>query len=468
MKNFIWSGLSRMVIGSFTISLGLLLSSLPAFGALYDFNNGNDNGWTHFDLSAAGQTASTYSFPPDGSGGKAYRIFSPAPGMTGIGQARTLSYRADATYTNFMLTVDILGWDTNLYQAFGVAARVANVGLGQTTGYFFDCDPYQSGGLLQANRVAGEQPRTIAAAGFTFDPTRKYRMVVTGYGSYLAARLFDLADLSTPAASVDVVDATYTGGYVGVFNYSLTTGTDQTNSTSSADSTFDNFSVSGSAPTNSPPASSVYSGTSQVVDSTSMVTYAIDDYTEHTYATNAGPLGSFVQFGITRLFAYPIRNIKVAIVGGTADDIGYVGNLLVTPNSFGVPPCAAVGQVTNAVDVTSQVQTNGNAASLLLRAQENCCCSTGWGLEDGRTNALLHWQVQIALPPKLEVSQSGGQVNLSWTTNSTGFQLETTTNLTVISSWSRVTNPVVVLGDRNVVADLITNNSRMYRLRGPL
>ena len=147
------------------------------------------------------------------------------------------------------------------------------------------------------------------------------------------------------------------------------------------------------------------------------MTYAIDDYTEHTYATNAGPIGSFVQFGVTRLFAYPIRTIKVAIVAGTADDIGYVGDVLVTPGLDGAPQCSPVAQVTNTVDATSAVQTNGNAATLQLRAEENCCCSTGWGLEDGGTNARLHWQVQIALPPKLEVSQSEGQLSLGWTTN---------------------------------------------------
>ena len=195
-----------MAGSAITAFVWLLLSPLSACGVLYDFNGGNDTGWTHFDLSAAGQPGSTYSFPPDGSGGKAYRIFSPAPTVTTVGQARTLSYLANATYTNFTVTVDLLGWDTNLYQAFGVAARVANVGLGQTRGYFFDYDPYQSGGLLQANRVAGEQPRTIAAASVALDPSRRYRLVVTGYGSYLAARLFDLADLSTPVASVDVID----------------------------------------------------------------------------------------------------------------------------------------------------------------------------------------------------------------------------------------------------------------------
>src|ERR1051326_1327881 len=52
-----------------------------------DFNDGDDIGWVHFDLGA-----STYSFPDDGFAGKAYRIFSPAPGNTNLGPARAFSY----------------------------------------------------------------------------------------------------------------------------------------------------------------------------------------------------------------------------------------------------------------------------------------------------------------------------------------------------------------------------------------
>ena len=346
------------------------------------------------------------------------------------------------------------------------------MGLGQSTGYVFNYNTIQTpgmpGGELQLNRIIGEQPRTTAVAALSLSPSRTYRMVLTGFGSYLAGRVYDLSDLSTPLASVDVIDSTYPSGFVGLFNYSRAAGLDQTNATSNADSTFDNFSVVASAPTNLPPTNCVYAGAPQVIDSTSVVTNLIDDFTDHTYATNAGPIGSFADCGITRLFACPIQSIKLTIVAGMADDLGYVGNLLVASNFDQTMPCTGVGNATNAVDVTSQVQTNGNAAMFVLRAKENCCCLTGWGTETlgSRLNARFHWQVQLALP-KLEASQSGGQIMLDWPTNTTGFHLETTTNLAVINSWTRVLNPVGVVGDRNVVTDLITNKSRMYRLRGP-
>jgi hypothetical protein len=135
-----------------------------------------------------------------------------------------------------------------------------------------------------------------------------------------------------------------------------------------------------------------YRGIPQSVDSTGMLTNRIDDSTEHTYSAMAGPIGSFADCRITRTFAGPIKSIKVTVVAGTADDIGYVGDILVTPNSLGTPKCSTLGQVASPVDVSSQVAIRANTATLTLRAQENCCCVSGWGEETdpSRANARLH------------------------------------------------------------------------------
>ncbi len=157
----------------------------------------------------------------------------------------------------------------------------------------------------------------------------------------------------------------------------------------------------------------VYHGSPQSVDSTGVFTNIISDFTEHTYVMPAGPIGSFADCTITRKFAAPIKSIKVTIVSGTADDIGYVGETLVTPESFGTPVCWGVGRVTNVVDVSSQVAVGANIAALKLRAQENCCCVTGWGQEtdNSRSNARLHWQVELWPPvpisPALSNSVNG-------------------------------------------------------------
>ena len=131
----------------------------------------------------------------------------------------------------------------------------------------------------------------------------------------------------------------------------------------------------------------------EVIDSTDLAS-PIDDFTTHTYSVGAGPIGSFADHTITRRFGAPIKEIHVTIVGGRADDIGFVGGLLVTNV---VPQCSDVATVVAPVDVSSQVTVSGAEASLTLRAQENCCCVTGWGsaTQGDRADARLHWEVTL-------------------------------------------------------------------------
>src|SRR5439155_27090182 len=65
-----------------------------ARGQTDDFNDGNDDGWMHLDLSAppANFPPATHSYPDDDFGGKAYRILVPAPPDPGSGPARESSY----------------------------------------------------------------------------------------------------------------------------------------------------------------------------------------------------------------------------------------------------------------------------------------------------------------------------------------------------------------------------------------
>ncbi len=144
----------------------------------------------------------------------------------------------------------------------------------------------------------------------------------------------------------------------------------------------------------------VYHGSPQSIDSTSTFTNIIDDFTEHSYASQAVPVGSFADCRLTRTFAAPVKSVKLTIVSGTADDIGYIGNTVVTPNSLNTPHCSTLGYVNNPVNVSTDVTIRANTATLTLRAQENCCCVTGWGEETdpARANAKLHWQVEL-LPP---------------------------------------------------------------------
>ena len=127
-----------------------------------------------------------------------------------------------------------------------------------------------------------------------------------------------------------------------------------------------------------------------------------------------------------------------------------------------------IGFVVSLVDMTSQVETNENAAALVLRAEEDCCCFTGWGADTavGRSNARLHWQVQLALP-RLEIGLVGSEIKLAWPTNAVGFSLEANTNHFPTDDWSPVTNTPVLVGNQHVVTNMIGSEKIFYRLRKP-
>ena len=129
-------------------------------------------------------------------------------------------------------------------------------------------------------------------------------------------------------------------------------------------------------------------------------TLEFTDFTEYTYSVGAGGIGSFADLPVTRTFDHPIVSLTLSIVAGRADDIGYVGSRLVTDIA---PMCADVGTVTSVQDVTDQVTISGNTASFVLRAQENCCCVTGWGTatQSDRADARFQWDVKLSGADKI-------------------------------------------------------------------
>jgi hypothetical protein len=146
------------------------------------------------------------------------------------------------------------------------------------------------------------------------------------------------------------------------------------------------------------------------IDSSSITSPTIDDFTEHTYAVPASGTGTFADCTVTRQFAKPITSFKLFIVSGRADDIGFVGSKLVTDIKTA---CRDIGTVQGRTDVTDQVTISGNSATFSLRAQENCCCSTGWGsaTEAGRPNARFEWQVSFGeVDQQVTVGLAGGAV----------------------------------------------------------
>lgn len=134
------------------------------------------------------------------------------------------------------------------------------------------------------------------------------------------------------------------------------------------------------------------------IDSTGTALGMFDDVTEHSTTVPAVAVGSFTSCTVERTFARPIASIRVSILeGSTVDDTGFVGDLMVTAQHQG---CFGThDRVTSSVDVTSQVQVTGATVSFALRAQETCCCQTGWGdlaAASPPQGARMRWQVTLS------------------------------------------------------------------------
>lgn len=235
-----WNWTMRM--GSILLTGGWLVSLPVGKAQSYDFNNGNDTGWTHLDLSAAGLPPATYTFPNDGLGGKAYRIQAPVPPIADAGPARAFSYPAN-DYSRFAMAVDAISWDTNVNQAFGLLVRATSIGLASTDGYVMNYNV--ADGDLQINAVLGENPGTIAETPLLMTPSAgPYRWVFSGYGENLLGQVFVLPDLDNPIGSVAAIDSQNASGKSGLFVFNRSDNVTEPDAL--ADATFDNY--AGSVP----------------------------------------------------------------------------------------------------------------------------------------------------------------------------------------------------------------------------
>jgi len=67
-------------------------------------------------------------------------------------------------------------------------------------------------------------------------------------------------------------------------------------------------------------------------------------------------------------------------------------------------------------------------------------------------------------PPELAISRSGENVILTWSTNVTGFMLQSATNLVSPSFWSTVSPGPTVVNGQNTVTNPISGTQQFYRL----
>lgn len=227
---------ARPLLGATLLAAALTPAALAESD---DFNDGNDAGWSRLDLNGVfGAELSTYTFPDDGHGGKAYRLQSKAPPALAAGPARAFGYRS-TVFSRLVATVDVLDWLTRSDQAWGFLFHANNIGLGQTDGYVFNYNSAE--GDLQLNRIAGESPDTIAEMPVALDPAAAdYRWVLSVYDDLLVGQVYRLPDTNNVIASVVARDATTTSGQVGLFNFDRD---DRTGGAVVCDTTFDNFSA---------------------------------------------------------------------------------------------------------------------------------------------------------------------------------------------------------------------------------
>jgi hypothetical protein len=232
---------------TFTISLStpmperLILDDTTATGtisdddsALFDdFNDGNDNGWTHYN------PLGTASFSAVSGG---YRIQSGAVSPLPAKPVRAASGHQDlGNELDFALGVEVASWAAGLNQGFGLMGRTGPFRIVDFSGYAFLYFP----GLAQAQivRLDRELMTPLEVADVTLNPALDYWFSFSGTGDSLEGKIFQKDDLGTPLVTVNATDNRYLGGSSGVYVTAH-----PADRGSAVDVTFDNFLASAVIP----------------------------------------------------------------------------------------------------------------------------------------------------------------------------------------------------------------------------
>ncbi|MFO0809851.1 MAG: PEP-CTERM sorting domain-containing protein [Gemmataceae bacterium] len=233
-----WSASSRTwCVCQLTLAaIAILCNGATAQPTFTDnFNTGTDTGWTRYQPLLPFGAPGNWSFP----NGNQYRIQAATSPDAALGPARAASVRADLTYTNFVMTADLINFDGGLAQSFGLGNRLSSIGLGTTNGYLFLYDPT---GVPTATiyRVNGENVTDIGNADITLIQGVNYRFRFDGTGTNFVGQIFTVANPTVPLITINATDAQFASGNPGLVvaaNGNGPTG-------GPADATFDNFFVS--------------------------------------------------------------------------------------------------------------------------------------------------------------------------------------------------------------------------------
>ncbi|MBI3851440.1 MAG: hypothetical protein HY298_14365 [Verrucomicrobia bacterium] len=214
-----------------------------------NFDDGDDTAnptWTHQDPigDSLGVPNGSWTFP----GTNTYRLqASASPDPLALGAGRIASTLTNV-YSDFYAAVDVVDWDDTLHQAFGILARLENIGPGTTTGYAFT---YQANDhRLSISGITNEAATDLPGTSIpiTLDKTNAYRFVFAGTGTNFQGRVYQLPDTVNPLVLVQGADSAYASGIGGLIVYDNSVGGNAT-----ADATFDNYLAAMSEPGSPPP-----------------------------------------------------------------------------------------------------------------------------------------------------------------------------------------------------------------------
>jgi len=213
-----------------TALVAVFYSSALSAPIVDDFNDNQDNGWTRY--APLGPASATFTLQ-NGT----YRIQAAATPNPAVGDGRAGGLRLgqEETFSDFVVSADVVAFDGALLQAFGSLARITTPGAATTAGYGFVYD-HESTEIIIV-RIDGEVPTTIGTAtDLTLNPADDYRFVFTGTGSDFVGQVYDLTNGAALLGTVLATDAAYATGNTGLVSASL-------DNAHAADATFDNFSA---------------------------------------------------------------------------------------------------------------------------------------------------------------------------------------------------------------------------------
>jgi uncharacterized repeat protein (TIGR03803 family) len=135
---------------------------------------------------------------------------------------------------------------------------------------------------------------------------------------------------------------------------------------------------------------------------------------------------------------------------GTVFEIGTNGTGFAVLRSF------------TALDPTASTNTDGSVLDGGLVLAGTTLYGTAYFGGDADNGTVF--SLSTIIPPQLAIAASGANVILTWPTNSTGFKLESTTNLAPAVTWTTNSTTPGIVNGQNALTNPISGTQKFYRL----